>query len=106
MPPRAQVEPEGSAPLAYVCPHCQTGSLRLRRVVLAHWYGGQFIIIPNFPGWVCDVCGAREYDDAALEQVQMLLGAEFDLRRHSGARAHSGPPAANLPMSPSGRRLI
>jgi hypothetical protein len=75
-------------------------------VVFAHWYAGQFITIPNFPGWVCDVCGAREYDSVALEQVQMLLGAEFDLRRQPGARTRSGPTRFDHPSRPSGRGRV
>jgi YgiT-type zinc finger domain-containing protein len=100
----AHTEDESGAPLAYVCSECQTGSLRPRRVVFAHWYGGQFITMPNFPGWVCDVCGAREYDPAALEQVQMLLGAELDLRRQPGERSRLGKPSATHPNRASGRR--
>jgi YgiT-type zinc finger domain-containing protein len=100
------VDPEAGAPLAYVCPHCPTGSLRLSRVVFAHWYGGQFITIPNFPAWVCDVCGAREYDTAALEQVQMLLGAEFDLRRRPGSTARLGRSQPAHSSRPSGRRRV
>jgi YgiT-type zinc finger domain-containing protein len=101
-----QSDRDGSAPLAYVCPDCQTGSLRPRQVVFAHWYGGQFITIPNFPGWVCDVCGAREYDPDALEQVQLLLGAELDLRRQPGGRNRAGALTANPANRPSGRRRV
>jgi YgiT-type zinc finger domain-containing protein len=97
---------ESGAPMTYVCPDCQTGSLRPRRVVFAHWYGGQFITIPNFPGWVCDVCGTREYDPAALEQVQMLLGAELDLRRQPGGRNRPGAVRAKPTSRPSGRRRV
>jgi YgiT-type zinc finger domain-containing protein len=98
-------QPSGAL-VAYVCPECQTGSLRARRVVFAHWYAGHFITIPNFPGWVCDVCGAREYDPAALEQVQMLLGAELDLRRPPDGRNRLGKPQAHHPNRPSGRRRV
>jgi len=62
-------------------------ALRPRRVVFARWHGDQFITIPNFPGWVCDVCGEREYDAVALEQVQSVLGAEQDLRRETTGRS-------------------
>jgi YgiT-type zinc finger domain-containing protein len=101
-----QSDNERSAPPAYVCPECQTGSLQPRRVVFAHWYGGQFITIPNFPGWVCDVCGAREYDPAALEQLQMLLGTELDLRRQPGGRNRAGAVRAKPAHRASGRRRV
>jgi len=93
------------APAFYVCPHCQTGTLHLRRVVFAGWHGGQFITIPNFPGWVCDVCGEREYDRAALEQVQNVLGAEQDLRRETGRRARRRAPGHDFPRRINGGRV-
>jgi YgiT-type zinc finger domain-containing protein len=92
--------------VSYVCPHCGTGTLHLRRVVFANWYGGQFVTMPNFPGWVCDVCGEREYDAVALEQINTLLGTELDLRRTANRRAR--PSLKNfVPRNrPSGRRRI
>jgi YgiT-type zinc finger domain-containing protein len=103
MPPNP---PDTPVPAAFVCPHCQTGTLQPRRVVFAHWYGGQFITIPNFPGWVCDVCGEREYDSTALEHVQMILGTELDLRRTRGARARPGTAQTGRGPRPSGRRRV
>ncbi len=93
-------------PVSYVCPQCQTGTLQLRRVVFAKWYGGQFVTMPNFPGWVCDVCGACEYDAVALEQINTLLGAELDLRQAAGrpARRSLSNPIAR--QRPSGRRRV
>jgi YgiT-type zinc finger domain-containing protein len=63
------------------------GTLRLRSVTFAHWFEGQFITIPRFPAWVCNICGAREYDAAALEQLELILGPEADLRREAAQRA-------------------
>ncbi len=63
------------------------GTLRLKPVTFAHWFEGQFITIPHFPAWVCDICGAREYDAAALEQLELILGPEADLRREAAQRA-------------------
>ena len=89
-----------------ICQQCLAGTLRLRQVVFAHWYGGQFITIPNFPGWVCDVCGETEYDAVALDQVETILGTELDLRREAGRRARRGP--RNLQRFPrsSGRHRV
>jgi len=102
--------PEAAAPLpgpvSYVCPQCQTGTLRLRRVVFAKWYGGQFVTMPNFPGWVCDVCGECEYDAIALEQINTLLGAELDLRQAAGRRARRSLTNPAPRTRPSGRRRV
>jgi YgiT-type zinc finger domain-containing protein len=95
-----------SAQPTYICQHCLAGTLRLQQVVFAHWYGGQFITIPNFPGWVCDVCGETEYDSVALEQVETILGTELDLRRAAGQRARRGARKFQpLPRS-SGRHRV
>jgi YgiT-type zinc finger domain-containing protein len=99
--PETETGPEPT----YVCPHCQTGTLRLRRVVFAGWRGGHFVTIPNFPGWVCDVCGEREYDAAALEQVHSILGAEQDLRHDSGRRARPEAPGPERPSRANGSRV-
>ena len=98
-------EPSGPPPI-YICQHCLAGTLRLRQVVFAHWYGGQFITIPNFPGWVCDVCGETEYDSAALEQMEMILGTELDLRREAGRRARRGRRTVQPPLRSSGRHRV
>jgi YgiT-type zinc finger domain-containing protein len=65
-------------------------------VTFAAWFEGQFITVPRFPAWVCDLCGACEYDAEALEQLEAILGPEADLRRdRAGAPpARTGAPAA------------
>ena len=82
------------------------GTLRLRPVTFAHWFEGQFITIPRFPAWVCDICGKREYDEAALEQLELILGPEADLRREAtqrARRAQSAPSAQPRPFKRRGR---
>jgi YgiT-type zinc finger domain-containing protein len=103
-PREPQDLPEGDDPLAtYACPHCMTGTLHPKLVVFAHWFEGQFITIPNFPGWVCDICGAREYDTAALEQLETILGPEIDLRRETSRRTRFGPSKTKPNPRPNGR---
>ncbi len=98
---------EPPAQPAAICQHCLAGTLRLKQVVFAHWYGGQFITIPNFPGWVCDVCGETEYDAVALEQIETILGTELDLRREAGRRARRGTRNIQpLPRSSGRRRRV
>ena len=90
----------------FVCTHCQTGSLRPRRVTFAAWYENHFITVPNFPAWVCDVCAACEYDADALEQLETVLGPEADLRRET---AHGPrPPGARAQPVPrfNGRHVV
>jgi YgiT-type zinc finger domain-containing protein len=56
-----------------VCPDCQLGELRPGRVSYFAWADRRFVTVPDFPAWVCDVCGWREYDRAALSELQTLL---------------------------------
>lgn len=37
------------------------------------WLGNDLITVPDFPSWICDMCGRREYDPAALNQLSLLL---------------------------------
>jgi YgiT-type zinc finger domain-containing protein len=74
-------------------------------VVFARAFKGHLLVLPNFPGWVCDVCGNREYEPAALEHLQLLLGAETELRRPTGRRAPA-PLQPRPPARPHGRRLV
>ena len=98
-------EPE-SDQTVYLCSHCQMGTLHPRAVVFAHWFEGQFITIPNFPGWVCDICGERQYDAVAIERLETILGPEADLRREASRRARRGVPNPRTAMRPNGRRRV
>ena len=95
-------EPEEVEP-QYLCPTCQMGTLRFKPVTFAHWFEGQFITIPGFPAWVCDACGAREYDAAALEQLELILGPEADFRREAAQRARRTQTAPRPKPRPAKR---
>jgi YgiT-type zinc finger domain-containing protein len=98
-------ENEIPKPLA-TCPHCGAGALSLQRVVYARWYGSHFITIPNFPSWVCDVCGSLEYDQTALEQVRLVLGREAGATPEAARRAGHSPAQLDHAPHPNGRRPI
>jgi hypothetical protein len=34
------------------------------------------VTVPNFPAWVCDMCGKREYDEQAASVLAMILNPE------------------------------
>lgn len=40
------------------------------------WLGNDLITVPNFPAWVCDLCGHRNYDTQALAQLSLLLNPD------------------------------
>lgn len=63
----------------YPCRECQVGTLQSRPVSYFTVQDGQLISVPDFPAWVCDVCGSTEYDSTALVELHAMLEAN----RHS-----------------------
>ncbi len=61
------------AKYAFSCPDCQAGLRRLKYVSYFTWYQNQMISVPNFPAWVCDICGKCEYDARALSWLNSIL---------------------------------
>jgi len=37
------------------------------------WHHGNLLIVDRMPVEMCDVCGERDYDDVAIENLQRLL---------------------------------
>ena len=60
-------------PDTYPCKECQAGIVHPRYVTYFTWLKDELITVPNFPAWVCDVCGKREYDQRAISWLTMLL---------------------------------
>ncbi len=78
-----------------VCPECKTGVMRLKYLTYFTWLDNELITVPNFPAWVCDVCGRREYDTRAISWLNTLLnpatGQRSPLRRKSGVHTVDRP---------------
>jgi YgiT-type zinc finger domain-containing protein len=55
------------------CNECQAGMLQVQYITYFTWLGEELITVPNFPAWICDVCGRREYDERAISWLSMLL---------------------------------
>jgi len=73
------------------CTECQAGMLHLCYLTYFTWLGDELITVPNFPAWVCDVCGRREYDDQAISWLSMLLNPNAG-RSTPKARVHRPTP--------------
>ncbi len=67
--------PDPSAELI-PCTECQAGVMRLQYITYFTWLGDELITVPNFPAWVCDVCGRREYDEKSISWLTMLLNPD------------------------------
>ncbi len=60
----------------YPCGDCQAGMMHLRFVTYFTWLAEEPIMVPNFPAWICDVCGRREYDEKSISWLTMLLNPD------------------------------
>ena len=61
-------------PLSMIpCSECRIGQMRKSRVTHFTWAGNEMITVPDFPAWVCDICGKREYDVEALNRLSLVL---------------------------------
>jgi len=55
------------------CNECQAGMMHVHYMTYFTWLNEELITVPNFPAWVCDVCGRREYDERAISWLTLLL---------------------------------
>jgi YgiT-type zinc finger domain-containing protein len=65
----------------FSCPECRAGVMNLQHMTYYTWLSGELISVPDFPAWVCDVCGLREYDSRAIAWLNILLSPNTGRRR-------------------------
>ena len=92
LPSMLDDKPEGSAKTFYMCSECQTGVLRLEHLTYFTWLNQELITVPNFPAWVCDVCGRRHYDDRAINWLNAILDPEAGENKNSHRNPGESPP--------------
>lgn len=74
-----------------ICPECQTGKVYLQYLTYFTWLNDELVTVPNFPAWVCDVCGRREYDGRAVLWLNTLLSPETGRRKPARRRPGIAP---------------
>lgn len=77
---------DGEQSAGPICTECQTGAMRLRYITYFTWLNEELVTVPNFPAWICDVCGKRDYDVRAVTWLNTLLNPE------AGRKHHRRPP--------------
>lgn len=82
----------------YSCPECQVGIMDLDYITYLTHRGGDLIAVPNFPAWICDVCGRRAYDPQAISWLNILLNANPNRQR---ARRRGSHAPAEKPSPPT-----
>jgi len=74
----------------FQCNECQAGVMRLTYITYFTWLDDELVTVPNFPAWICDVCGRREYDERAISWLSTLLNP--DTGKSSARRRRPRPP--------------
>lgn len=59
-----------------LCIECQAGVLKFRYLTYFTWLDDELITVPNFPSYVCDICGRREYDGKAIIWLNTILSPD------------------------------
>jgi YgiT-type zinc finger domain-containing protein len=83
---QAKEQPEVLLP----CSECHSGMMQLQYLTYFTWLNDELITVPNFPAWVCDMCGRREYDTRAISWLNTLLSPSTGHR--SAARRRTRLP--------------
>jgi YgiT-type zinc finger domain-containing protein len=76
----------------YPCHKCHAGHVNMQHVVYYTWVSGDLITVPDFPAWICDVCGMREYDQRALSWLNIILSPETGSKARSPYHQKPRPP--------------
>jgi len=82
------------------CFECQVGHMVERQVAHAIWMEDALIMVPDFPAWVCDVCGRLEFDARAINRLNLVLNSSLNTEMDN--RPYSIPPDAALKTSHPG----
>lgn len=90
-------KPNIEYPADQPCMHCQGGRKRLQSATLMTWLGDDLITVPNFPAWICDLCGHRTYDSHALAQLSLLLNPDAGTPVHPPLQSINKKPPVNPP---------
>ncbi|OGO63275.1 MAG: hypothetical protein A2Z45_03225 [Chloroflexi bacterium RBG_19FT_COMBO_55_16] len=80
------------------CPECAAGVMRLRHITYFTWLNEELVTVPNFPAWVCDLCGRRDFDPRAVTWLNTLLNPAAGRSPAGKIRRKSGPARGNQPQ--------
>ena len=83
---------------ARVCEECHAGLYHLQYLTYFTWLNEELVTVPNFPAWVCDVCGRREYDPRAISWLNTLLSPNAGRRKKIRRRERNRPRPMDRPQ--------
>jgi YgiT-type zinc finger domain-containing protein len=88
-------------PPSFPCKECQAGVLHVRYVTYFTWVDDELVSVPNFPAWVCDICGRREYDQRAIAWLTAMLSPDTGKSPQVARRLHPPKEEKRDPLRPS-----
>jgi YgiT-type zinc finger domain-containing protein len=83
------------------CSECQAGMLHLRYITYFTWLNEELVSVPNFPAWICDICGRRVYDQHAITWLTAMLNPETGIPSSPSRRLHPPREDERPPIRPS-----
>ena len=78
---------------SFLCFECHAGIYKRKLKTYLTWLDDELICVPNFPTWVCDVCGRCEFDEDAIIWLRTMLSTET--RKTHFSRNDPNPANAN-----------
>ena len=92
------VNPSGgeSPDTVTTCRRCASGVMHLSYITHFTWLNEELITVPNFPAWVCDICGRRKFDPRAVAWLNMLLNPAGGRERGRRSRLLDEIPRSDL----------
>jgi YgiT-type zinc finger domain-containing protein len=84
---------------AYQCPECLAGVMHMEAVTYFTWLHKELVTVPNFPAWVCDMCGRREFDSRAITWLNTLLNPAAGRSPSRKSRREPGVPSGEQPQT-------
>jgi YgiT-type zinc finger domain-containing protein len=79
-----------------LCPECKTGAMHMQYITYFTWLDQELITVQNFPAWICDMCGRRDYDSRAINWLNTLLNPATG--RKPASRRRSGTTGVQRPL--------
>lgn len=86
--------------LTITCTECQAGQMHKQYLTYFTWLGEDLITVPNFPAWICDVCGRRLYDNQAVTRLNLLLTPNAGKATPKRRPVRRGRPSKTSGMRP------
>jgi YgiT-type zinc finger domain-containing protein len=81
-----------------ICPECAAGIMHLHSITYFTWLNEELVTVPNFPAWICDLCGRREFDSRAIAWLNALLNPAAGRKSCPSQRRRPRPLRGDQPQ--------